>query len=266
MIRFLNFIVEIRDIIILVFCILLSFLLMISSDEDPGRSLRRIVLNTIGSIGGNVYQIQSYFDLQTDIEELREQNVALAMKYMESQNALLENLRLRKLLDFRSKTDFSLIAAEVIGENPQSIINGFLLNKGSKEGIDQSDAVLTADGLVGRILRVDNNFSICQILVDRNSRVSAKIQRNRELGIIAWDGGSQLKLLYITKTIEVLVGDVIVTSGYSQIFPENIKVGVVTEVSLEKEGLFQRIVIQPAVNFNRIEEVFILKRQKENAE
>jgi rod shape-determining protein MreC len=94
-------------------------------------------------------------------------------------------------------------------------------------------------------------------LFDPNSRVSAKIQRNREFGVIAWDGGNQLKLLYITKTIKVHVGDVIVTSGMSQIFPENIKIGVVIDVSIESKGMFQDILVQPSVNFNRLEEVQI---------
>ena len=129
------------------------------------------------------------------------------------------------------------------------------MNAGSDHGLHHSAAVLTADGLVGKIVNVDNDHSICQILLDPNSRVSAKIQRNRELGVIAWDGGKNLKLLYIMQTIEVYVGDVIITSGMSQIFPENIKIGVVVHVSLDKMGMFQEISVQPSVNFNRIEEV-----------
>jgi rod shape-determining protein MreC len=110
---------------------------------------------------------------------------------------------------------------------------------------------------VGKIINSEKNYSVCQILFDPNSRVSAKIQRNREFGIISWDGGNQLNLLYVAKTIKVHVGDVIVTSGMSQIFPENIKIGVVVDVSLENKGMFQSILVQPAVNFNRLEEVQI---------
>jgi rod shape-determining protein MreC len=174
---------------------------------------------------------------------------------MQAQDALLENIRLRKLLGFREKSQLQLTAAEVIGQNPHDIVNGLLLNAGSEGGIQKSAAVLTADGLVGKIINSENNFSVCQILFDPNSRVSAKIQRNREFGVIAWDGGNQLKLLYIAKTIKVHMGDVIVTSGMSQIFPENIKIGVVVDVSLEGKGMFQEILVQPSVSFNRLEEV-----------
>lgn len=255
MIRLLNFIIEIRDAFVLVICILLSFLLMITTDKEAGGPFRSIAMNSVGYFGQAIYRAQSYFNLDGENKSLRMQNTNLAYKNMQAQDALLENIRLRKLLGFREKSQLQLTAAEVIGQNPHDIVNGLLLNAGSEGGIQKSAAVLTADGLVGKIINSENNFSVCQILFDPNSRVSAKIQRNREFGVIAWDGGNQLKLLYIAKTIKVHMGDVIVTSGMSQIFPENIKIGVVVDVSLEGKGMFQEILVQPSVSFNRLEEV-----------
>ena len=257
MIRLLNFIIEIRDAFVLVLCILLSFLLMITTDTDSGGPFRSVAMNSVGYFGQIIYRAQAYFDLSEENKTLRHENTNLAYENMQLQDALLENIRLRKLLGFREKSQLQLTAAEVIGQNPHDIVNGLLLNAGVERGIRRSAAVLTADGLVGKIINSDNNFSVCQILFDPTSRVSAKIQRNREFGIISWDGGNQLKLLYLAKTIKVYVGDVIVTSGMSQIFPENIKIGVVVEVSLENKGMFQDILVQPSVNFNRLEEVQI---------
>ena len=264
MIRLLNFIIEIRDAFILVLCILLSFLLMITTDTDSGGPFRSVAMNSVGYFGQIIYRAQVYFDLSEENKILRRENTDLAYKNMQLQDALLENLRLRKLLGYREKSQLQLTAAEVIGQNPHDIVNGLLLNAGLERGIQRSAAVLTADGLVGKIVNSDNNFSICQILFDPNSRVSAKIQRNREFGIISWDGGNQLKLLYVAKTIKVYVGDVVVTSGMSQIFPQNIKIGVVVDVSLENKGMFQDILVQPSVNFNRLEEVQIQIEGTEN--
>jgi rod shape-determining protein MreC len=258
-IKLLNFFIEIREAIVLTLCIILSLLLIVTTDQDPGGPFRQIALNTFGSIGGEIYRIGSYFRLGELNTKLRERNTQLAYENMQMEDALLENIRLRKLLGFKEKSDFELISAEVIGKNPHGIVNGLILNEGQERGIEDADAVVTADGLVGKIVLVDSDYSICQLLLDRNSRVGAKIQRNRELGIIAWNGGAQLKLLYIAKTIEVLEGDVIITSGYSQIFPENIKIGVVIDVSQDTENMFQEITVRPAVNFNRLEEVHIVK-------
>ena len=254
-----NFFLQIRDIFILAVCILCSFLLLIFNDQDPEMPFRSIAYNTIGNVGNVLQETGAYFRLTEKVKELNKENAELAFKNTQLQDALLENIRLRKLLEFKENNSFELIPAEVIGENPLSILNGFLLNQGSNKNIEKDDAILTSEGLVGKVANVDDEFSICQILLDRNCKVSAKIQRNRELGIIAWDGGAQLELLYVAKTIKVLKGDVIVTSGYSQIYPENIKIGVVVDISEDTDDLFQEITVKPSVSFNQIEEVFIVK-------
>jgi rod shape-determining protein MreC len=238
---------------------------MLATDKGSGGTFRNIALDLVGGVGQYIYKVQSYLNLSEDNEYLRTQNAELAVKNMQLQDALLENLRLRKLLGFREKSQLRLIAAEIIGENPHEIVNGFLLNAGKEKGILKSAAVLTADGLVGKIVESDNGHSICQILLDPSSRVSAQIQRNRELGVIAWDGGTSLKLLYIAKTIDVHLGDVVITSGMSRVFPENIKIGVVTDVSRDNRGMFHDILVKPSAQFGRLEEVQVQLKEEEDA-
>lgn len=259
MIRLLNLFIELRDAIVLVICILLSLILIVVSDQDPAGPFRRVAYTAVGTIGGTFFEIGSYFRLSDDVSQLRHENAELAYKNSQLEDALLENIRLRKLLGFKEKSEFDLIPAEVVGENPHSIFNGLILNEGSDRGIAPDDAVMTADGLVGKIAFVETDYSVCQILLDRNSRISARIQRTREQGVIAWDGGIGLILLYVAKTIEVLPGDVIITSGLSQIYPPDIKIGVVTDVSRDTEGMFQEIKVSPSVNFQKLEEVQITK-------
>jgi rod shape-determining protein MreC len=261
-----NFISQLRDVFVLAVCILFSLLLLIFNDEDPKMPFRTIAYNTVGAVGEILHDTGAYFRLTQKVKRLNKKNAELSLQNAQLQDALLENIRLRKMLEFKKRNSFELIPAEVIGQNPQGIINGFLLNQGSEKNILKDDAVVTAEGLVGKIAEVSGGFSTCQILLDRNCKVSAKIQRNRELGIISWDGASQLKLMYITKTIDVIEGDVIITSGYSQIYPENIKIGVVVNISHDNDDLFQDITVKPAVNFNQTEEVFIVKQTEINAE
>ena len=238
---------------------------MMSTDDDPDSPFRNVALDMVGGLGQYIYAVESYFGMAGENKILRTQNAELAFKNMQLQDALLENIRLRKLLGFSEQRQLRLTSAEIIGQNPHNIISGLLLNIGTDKGISKYSAVLTADGLVGKVIEADRGHSVCQIITDPNSRVSAKIQRNRELGIIAWDGGNRLKLLYIAKTIDAQKGDVIVTSGMSQIFPENIKIGVVVDVSYESKGMFQEILVQPSVNLNRLEEVQIEIKEVENA-
>jgi rod shape-determining protein MreC len=263
-IKLLNFFIELRDAIIFVLCLLLSLLLIVITDSDPVSPFRNVAYQAVGSIGGTIFKIGSYFRLDEEISQLRQENAELAVKNTQLEDALLENLRLRKLLGFKEKSNFELIAAEVIGQNPHSVFNGLILNQGSESGIVKDDAVLTADGLVGKIAISEDSHAICQILLDRNTRVSARIQRNREQGIISWDGGAGLNLRFISKTIEVLPGDVVITSGFSQIYPPDIKIGVVTNVSKQTDDMFQEISVMAAVNFHKLEEVQITKLVKNN--
>ncbi|MEJ2056050.1 MAG: rod shape-determining protein MreC, partial [Calditrichaceae bacterium] len=101
------------------------------------------------------------------------------------------------------------------------------------------------------------------ILLDPNCRVSVRVQRNRELGMTAWDGGNGLLLEYIPNTVEIRPGDVLFTSGFSQIYPPNIKVGTVLQAEVNSEQLFQTIKVKPAVNFNKLEEVYVLKPEQQ---
>ena len=259
MIKLLNLFIELRDAIIFVICLLLSLLLIVVTDHDPAGPFRNVAYKAIGSFGGAFYKFGSYFRLEEEISQLRQENAALSLQNTQLEDALLENLRLRKLLGFKEKSTFDLIAAEVIGQNPHSVFNGLIINEGANRGIQQDDAVLTADGLVGKIAIVEEDYAVCQILFDRNARVSGRIQRNREQGIISWDGGAGLKLRFIAKTIEVLPGDVIITSGFSQIYPSEIKIGIVTNVSKDTDDMFQEIFISPAVDFQKLEEVQITK-------
>jgi len=259
--KLLNLFIELRDAIVLVICILASLVLIVLTDHDPAGPFRQVVYTAVGSFGGMLYRTGAYFRLEEEVHQLRQENAMLAFENAQLEDALVENLRLRKLLGFKESSEFELIAAEVVGQNPHDIFNGLILNEGSDRGIEINDAVLTADGLVGKISLLDNDYAVCQVLLDRNSRVSARIQRNREQGIVAWDGGAELELLYVAKTIDILVGDVVVTSGYSQIYPPDIKIGLVTGVSKDNEGMFQKISVSPSVNFKRLEEVQIIKSQ-----
>ena len=161
-------------------------------------------------------------------------------------------------------SDKKQVPAKVIGFSPVDIVTGLLLSTEDIDKITDNSAVMTAEGLVGKVVQISGKYAICQNLLDPNSRVSVRIQRNRELGMVAWDGGIGLILDYIPNTVEVRPGDVLFTSGLSLIFPPNIKVGTVTKVEQNDEKLFKSIEVKPAVRFNRIEEVFILQLKETN--
>ncbi len=232
---------------------------MLSSDSAIVEGLRSANLQLFGFVQQNLTSVTNYFNLAETNRQLRLENTKLAYQNFQLQDALLENIRLHNFLDFKKNDPYHYIAARVVGFSPLDFVTGYLLAISGNKPVQKNNAVITSDGLVGKIIKVSNGYAICQNLLDANSKVSVRIQRNRELGMVSWDGATQLQLENIPNTIEVQKGDVLFTSGMSQIYPPNIKVGVIISFQKEQEELFQTIRVKPAVPFNKIEEVFIVQ-------
>jgi rod shape-determining protein MreC len=118
--------------------------------------------------------------------------------------------------------------------------------------------VITDDGLVGRIVATSNDYSIAQILYNKDLKITVKTQRSRVDGILNFDGAGNLMVANVPKNADVNVGDIIITSEYSNTFSAGIPIGTVSE-SGNLDNLFKKIIIVPHVDFEVLEEVFVLK-------
>lgn len=236
--------------------------MMLSSDSAIVEGLRSSSLMSIGFIQSALSEVDSYFALRKANRKLFMENTKLAYKNFEMQDALLENLRLHKLLEFTAHSEYQFVPAKIIGFSPIDFVTGYLLKFNTAKVVQKNSAVITPEGLVGKIIKVSANYAICQNLLDANSRVSVRVQRTRELGILAWDGNTGLLLENISNTIDIQKGDVLFTSGMSRIYPPNIKAGIVTSVQKNEDALFQTIYVKPVVHFNNLDELVIIQPGK----
>jgi rod shape-determining protein MreC len=189
---------------------------------------------------------------------LRELNLTLADEVNRLREARLENLRLRQLLGLKERGEFGFVAANVIGKNLQLLRNTVTLDAGERNGVRADMPIVTENGLAGKIVATSSRFAVAQILYNKDIRVSAKIERSRVDGIIRWEGGSTLALQDVAKTLDIQAGDVVITSEYSSFFPPGIRVGVITSARGAEGSLFQSVEVKPAVDFSRLEEVFVI--------
>ncbi len=256
---FLQFVSHFRQALLLWLYIVLSFLLLLSSESMVAEGLRSTGLALVGALDEVSSSVGNYFNLEETNRRLRKENTRLAYENFQLQDALLENVRLRKILQFSYSVDYDLLPAKVVGFSPQTQVTGLLLSSDQIRSIKKNSAVMTADGLVGKVVKISGRYAIAQILFDPNIRVSARVQRNRELGLIKWDGAKGLLLDQVANTVNIEVGDVVYTSGMSRIYPANIKIGVVSEVKKQENVLFQNIRVIPSVNFDALDEVLIYR-------
>ena len=199
--------------------------------------------------------------LKTEIEELRAKN--LAANEFEA-----ENRRLKALLGYKeAATQFDLVAARVIGREATTWSSMVVINRGTSDGIANDMAVVTSMGLVGHISEAGINSSKVQLILDPRSSVGTLVQRpeSRVAGIVEGDinNPNMPRMINIPKNSDVIVGDIIVTSGFGGIYPKGIVVGTIKDVQNEESGLLKYGVIETTVNFQKLEDVAVIVQSRE---
>jgi rod shape-determining protein MreC len=255
-IRFLN---RNRDHCAIIVAILCSFIL-ISSDQTPFISALKKPFNGItASLEGIMTWIPRLATLRREnirlIEELGELS-AMRNRYLE---VMPENQRLRNLLGFKEQNTFDFIPAEIIGMGTMGIPGSIHINIGSNEACRKDMPIVTHKGIVGKLIAVNQFTSVGHLLADPNFRISGKDQRSRVLGIVRWLYGNICVLEGVPLRSDVQIGDLIVTSGYSRIYPAGLPIGRIFEVSTDKSPLFQKIMLRTEVDFSTLEEVLVIK-------
>jgi rod shape-determining protein MreC len=191
-------------------------------------------------------------------KRLREQNSQLVEELIKYREGYQEGIRLQKILKLQDSLAYSTLAARVVGRNPSSIFKMILINRGESDGLRAGLPVMAVPGLVGRILETSWNVSRVLLIIDENSNIDALLQESRAQGILQGASSSGCNLKYVSKTIVVKVGEVVISSGLDGVFPKGLPLGVVRSVSKKEADLFQRINVAPFVNPVGIEEVLVI--------
>lgn len=255
--RLYNLLLLFKEYLILSALVVVSFIFLSLNDNPQLKRLRSISAVFLGLAQDQLSFIPTYLRLKSENELLRRVNVELADEASQLREAKLENLRLRQLLGLKERFPFSFVPANVVSKNLTLLRNSLTLNVGEAAGVRVSMPVMNDAGLVGVVVSSSAHYSIVNILLNTDFRASAKVQRSRVDGILAWDG-TELTLKNIAKTLDVKIGDVVNTSDYSSTYPAGIRIGLITGITEESGSLFKHVVIAPSVEFVKLEEVFVI--------
>ncbi len=196
-------------------------------------------------------------------EELRQSLVETSLKIAVYEEMLRENERLRAALGFEPPPGYTLVPAEVIAVSGVRLPVNAVMNRGDADQVSINQPVINEDGLVGRVVEVMPDYAVLQLLTDPANRVAARVASSREMGIVKYDASRGMILDNFPRHGSIAVGDTVVSSGLGGVYPPGLFVGVVTEVSCDEDRPFCEVDLRPAVNFHSIEELFILKVNKE---
>jgi rod shape-determining protein MreC len=255
--RLYDILYEFREYAILSAFIVVSLFLIAMNDNVQIKQIRSISIVVFGVVQEQLSFIPTYFGLKSENDLLHHINIELADEAHRLREAKLENLRLRQMLGLKTQLPYKLIAARIINKNLTLLRNTITVNVGSNDSIQQYMPVMSDGGLVGIVTTVTNHYSIINILLNTEFRASGKVQRSRVDGIVMWDGKT-LELKNVPKMRDVKVGDVVTTSEYSNTYPPDIRIGLISDVHEQPGSLFRSISIEPGVDFVKLETVFVM--------
>lgn len=196
--------------------------------------------------------------IKREIQTLQKENEELRAKLGALTELKLENERLNKLLDFKRQTTMELLAAKVIARDLSLDHSSIRINRGTKHGLRKLQGVITVEGVVGYVLKVDSESAQVVVLNDRSAAIDAIVQRTRARGLVSGKNLSTCRLRYLERADDVAPGDTIVTSGLQGYFPKGFPIGHLTSVRKTDYGISQEAELSPVVNAANLEEVFVV--------
>jgi len=221
---------------------------------------QRAVTNSIQFIG-NIWT--TYFVSVLAVKE----NVELRKKLgsaIEIQNRYeelkLENIRLKRFVNFTDQASGTYVAAQIIARDPSPWFKTIMIDKGLNSGLAKDNPVLVSEGIVGKIVKVSSNSSRVLLIINRNSAVDGLVQNSRVRGIVKGNEDDNCSFVYTLRNDNIKPGEIIISSGMDQIFPKGLTIGRVLKVSKGHSQLFQNISIETSVDFDKIEEVLVIKK------
>ena len=196
--------------------------------------------------------------VQSENDALRLEMQSLQIRFQQERAEAQRTDNLRQLLELRERANLDTAAAEVIAGAASPDFRTVTIDKGTSEGLTTDMAVISPAGVVGRVILPSRRASKVQLLIDRNAAAGAMIERTRVQGVVVGAGDGTLTMQYVPGSSDVKTGDLVVTSGIDGIYPKGFVIGTVDHAD-RGVGAYHEIVVRPAVNFSRLEEVLVVK-------
>ncbi|HUG53531.1 MAG TPA: rod shape-determining protein MreC [Vicinamibacteria bacterium] len=225
-------------------------------------------------VGAVVATWSGYLDLRgvyRENQELRSRMAALEMEMQRQQDLVREAERLREIAEVKPVLPFETVVGQVIATEGVPWYRTVTLNRGLLDGVNLKAPVISTTGVVGRVVALAPRAARVQLLLDHESGLGVRIERSRITAVVSGQAGfadqvgNLLAMKYVPVLADVVVGDVVVTSGLDRMFPKGLMVGRVQAVR-SGGGLFKEILVAPSARFERLEELMVIRAHAEAVE
>ena len=220
------------------------------------------LVNWIGGTASDMYH--GYLDMRRAVNEnleLHRKVASLTTENLKLRQSATDMHRLRSLLGYSEQFDLQTSMAQAIMLDTSGRFKSAIIDRGSSDHIEVNDAVVNANGLIGRVVLTTKDMAKVQLLTDSNSSVGALVERSRRQGVVRGDGAGNLVMNDVPSLADVVPGDRVLTAGIDGIYPKGIPLGTIVK-SDPGTNLFKTIVVKPSVDVGTVEEVIIIHTRK----
>ncbi len=225
---------------------------------DIAVPLQRVLTAPVGLVRGFVRQYVALTGLQSENEALRTRISELEDENLQYREALLESEHLDEIAEVRNAIDLPMLPAQVASRDLSPWYRTVLIDRGREHEVRSGMPAVTEDGIVGLVTATSPHAARVMLLLDRQSAVDVMVQRSRVRGIVRGLGSDELELEFTVRGEDVQVGDVVITSGLGGVYPKGLRIGEVVSVAPAGSQLLQRARVRPAVDFERLEQLFVV--------
>lgn len=200
-------------------------------------------------------------DVEAENRALREQLARLEEEKLQFREALVLGGQLQRIAQMRREFEVPLLPSRVVGQDASQWSSALLLDRGRAADVRSGMPVMVEQGLIGLVSATTPHAARAMLILDRRSAVDAMVQRSRARGLVRGLGTGELEFVFMVRGDDVQVGDEVISSGVGGVYPKGLRVGSVTAVRAERSELLHTAVLRPAVDFGRLEQVFVMLRR-----
>lgn len=262
----LNFLLKYNHWFLFILLEVISFVLLFRFNNYQGS----VFFTSSNALVGGVYelagQVTGYFHLKETNEDLMQENVSLRLQTEALREALREYTndttaieRIRQV----ALQEYDMYKAKVINNSLIYSDNYLTINKGREDGIREDMGVISGNGLVGIVYQASDHYSVVIPVLNSKSNISCKVKRSEYFGFLSWDGISSEYAIVrdMPRHSVISLGDTIVTSGHSAVFPTGVPVGIVEDISDSNDGLSYRVKVKLFTDYARLKDVCVIEKK-----
>ena len=251
-----------KDNFTLLLSVILSLLMLSNGESDNVRLLRSKANRFFTIFYSPITWIRSMALIEEEAALLRSKNLQLSFQVESMRYLLEENNSLKELLDFQRESKMTILPARVINMSASPFLSSSLsIDIGSESGVSVNDPIMTPNGIIGKTVIVSENESIIQLINDVTFRLSVRIKPSGSTGILRWFDKDLYLIKEVQKNSNVEVGNQVVTSGFSDIFPSDLPVGKVVKITDERGSFQKSVIVKINENIGSIMNLFVIVDQ-----